>query len=55
MCIGRSIARVELAVFMAKALSMYQLEQCPGQTIAQRYGVTNRPLRGIFMHVRRPA
>lgn|SRR5579883_705164 len=54
-CIGRSIARVELAVFMAKALSMYQLELVPGQTIAQRYGVTNRPLRGIFMHVRRPA
>jgi cytochrome P450 len=54
-CIGRSVARVELAYFMARALSMFQLEVVPGQEITQRYGVTNRPLRGICLHVRPPA
>jgi len=52
-CIGRSVARVELALFLARALERYRLTVAPGQTIAQRYGVTNRPLHGIRMQVRR--
>jgi cytochrome P450 len=51
-CIGRSVARGELAHFMARALSNFQLEVVAGQEITQRYGVTNRPLRGIYMRVR---
>jgi len=52
-CIGRSVARVELALFLARALGRYRLAVAPGQTIAQRYGVANRPLRGIRMQVQR--
>ncbi len=55
-CIGRSVARVEVALFLARALSRYQLTVEPGQTIAQRDGVTSRPLHGIRMRARpRPA
>ncbi len=52
-CIGRSVARLELSVFLARALRRYQLTLEPGQTIAQRDGVTSRPLHGIRMRVRR--
>ena len=52
-CIGKTLARVELMLFLAHALRRYQLTPVPGQRIAQRYGVTNRPLHGIRMQVRR--
>jgi len=51
-CIGRSLARLELALFVARALTRFRLTVAPGQTIAQRDGVTSRPLRGIRMQVR---
>jgi len=50
-CIGRSVARVELALFVARALRRYRLALAPGQTVAQRDGVTSRPLHGIRMRV----
>jgi len=52
-CIGKTLARVELMLFLAHVLRRYQLTVTPGQHIAQRYGVTNRPLHGIRMRVRR--
>ncbi|MGH2347020.1 MAG: cytochrome P450, partial [Chloroflexota bacterium] len=52
-CIGKTLARAELMLFLAHALRRYQLTVTPGQPIAQRYGVTNRPLHGIRMQVRR--
>jgi cytochrome P450 len=50
-CIGRTLARLELALLLAGAVSRYQLTIVPGQRIAQRYGVTNRPLHGIRLGV----
>jgi len=50
-CIGRSLARLELAVLLARALRRYRLTVAPGQTIAQRPGITSRPLRGIRLRV----
>ncbi len=52
-CIGRSVARLELALFIARALQRFDLTLVPGQTIAQRSGVTSRPLHGIWLQVRR--
>jgi cytochrome P450 len=51
-CIGKTLARVELLLFLAHALSRYQLSVVPDQRIVQRYGVTNRPLHGIRMRVK---
>jgi len=50
-CIGRSLARLELAVLLARALRRYRLTVAPGQTIVQRPGITSRPLRGIRLRV----
>ncbi|HWE60869.1 MAG TPA: cytochrome P450 [Chloroflexota bacterium] len=56
LCIGRAFARVELAILVARALRRYRLTVMPGQTLAQRYGVTSRPLHGIRMRAEpRPA
>jgi cytochrome P450 len=52
-CIGLSFARLELQMLLAQALRRYQLTVVPGQTIAQRHGVTSRPLYGIRMRVER--
>lgn len=49
-CIGRTLARVELGLLLARAVQRYRLSLVPGQTLVQRYGVTNRPLRGIRLH-----
>lgn len=54
-CIGRTFARIELALFLLQALHRFELTIVSGQTIVQRYGVTNRPLHGIRMQVRRRA
>ena len=51
-CIGKTLARVELLLFLAHALRRYHLTIVPDQRIVQRYGVTNRPLYGIRMRVR---
>jgi cytochrome P450 len=50
-CIGRSLARLELAIFVTHALQRYHLAVIPDQLIAQRCGVTSRPRRGIRLHV----
>ena len=54
-CIGRALARVELTMLVARALDHFHLELAPDQRIAQRYGITSRPVHGIRMHVRRRA
>jgi retinoid hydroxylase len=51
-CIGKTLARVELLLFLAQALRRYHLSVVPDQRIVQRYGVTNRPLHGIRMRVK---
>ncbi|MDB5076059.1 MAG: hypothetical protein JWO42_2238 [Chloroflexi bacterium] len=51
-CIGRTLARFELALLLARAVTRYQLAVVPGQRIAQRYGVTNRPLHGIRLGIK---
>jgi cytochrome P450 len=50
-CIGRALARLELAVFVWHAVQRYHLTVAPGQVIAQRWGVTSRPRHGIHLHV----
>lgn len=50
-CIGISFARLALSVVLAQAVRRYDLAVAPEQMIAQRYGVTARPLRGIRLLV----
>jgi cytochrome P450 len=55
-CIGRTLARAELSLLLASAIRRYQLTVVPGQRIAQRFGVTCRPVSGIRLRVApRPA
>ncbi|MGH2409139.1 MAG: cytochrome P450, partial [Chloroflexota bacterium] len=54
-CIGRVLARVELAILLSRILKNYHIEVVPGHSIAQRYGITSRPAQGIRMRVRRRA
>jgi len=51
LCIGLTFARMELLVLLVQALRRYRLVVSPGQAIAQRAGVTSRPLHGIRMRV----
>jgi cytochrome P450 len=51
-CIGRVLARVELAMLLTRVLDRYAIEVLPGQHIAQRYGITSRPAQGIRVSVR---
>jgi len=50
-CIGRAMARVELALLLTRMLQRFRLEVLLGQRIVQRYGVTSRPRHGIRMRV----
>jgi retinoid hydroxylase len=52
-CVGRTLARTELSLMLARALFQYELTVVPGQRIAQRFGVTCRPVSGIRLHARR--
>lgn len=52
-CIGRALARMELAMLLTRVLDSYYIEVAPDQDLAQRYGITSRPAHGIRMRVRR--
>lgn len=50
-CIGINFAQVEIKAMVAHILRNYQLTLSPDQYIAQAYGVTGGPMRGIRLQV----
>ena len=46
-CLGMGFARAELAILVARVVTAYRLEQVPGYTATQSFGITARPLGGL--------